>query len=115
MTRTLAALLAAPALLFAGQAAAHAHLVASTPAADATVAAPKALHLKFSEKLEAKFSGCDLVTAAGATVPVTAKAAGDAIDATPKAALKPGAYKLNWHVLSDDGHKSQGTLSFTVK
>lgn len=111
----LAAAIAIPALLIASQAAAHAHLVASTPAADAAVAAPKVLHLKFNEKLEPKFSGCDLVTAAGVAVPVTATTVGDAIDATPKTALKPGAYKLNWHVLSDDGHKSQGALSFTVK
>jgi len=108
-------LAAVVALLAGAQAQAHAHLVASNPAAWATVAAPKSVHLKFNEKLEAKFSGCELTTAAGAPVAVTAKATGDSLDATPKAPLAPGAYKLNWHVLSVDGHKVKGVLNFTVR
>jgi hypothetical protein len=29
---------------------------------------------------------------------------------------KAGAYKVNWHAAaSDDGHKTSGTLAFTVK
>ena len=113
--KTLAALLALPALAFATTASAHAHLHTSTPAQGATVAAPAALHLEFSEKLEAKFSGLDLKTAKGAAVPVTAKVSGAVIDAKPKARLAPGAYTADWHVLSVDGHKSSGQLSFTVK
>ena len=34
----------------------------------------------------------------------------------PKEPLKPGDYKLDWHaVASDDGHRTAGTLNFTVK
>ena len=52
MTKT-AFIAALSAGLFAAAGAfAHAHLHASTPAADTTVAAPKTLHLMFSEKLE---------------------------------------------------------------
>ena len=111
----LAAALALPALLFAAQASAHAHLVKSDPAAKAAIAAPKTLHLQFSEKLEPKFSAADLMTAAGAPVAVSAKVTGDTIEATPKAALKPGGYMVMWHVLSTDGHKSEGSYNFTVK
>jgi methionine-rich copper-binding protein CopC len=57
----------------------------------------------------------ELKTAAGAPVALSAKAAGDVIDATPKAALKPGVYTVTWKVLSTDGHKSQGAYNFTVK
>jgi len=107
--------LALPLVLAATGAQAHAHLVKSDPAANAAVAAPKALHLTFSEKLEPKFSGADLMTAAGAAVAASAKVAGETIEATPKAALAPGAYMVMWHVLSTDGHKSSGSYNFTVK
>ncbi len=113
--RALATAAAVPALLLAAQAQAHAHLVASTPAANAAVAAPKALHLQFNEKLEPKFSAADLTTAVGVPVPVTSKAAGVAIEATPKAPLAPGAYLVKWHVLSADGHKSEGVFNFSVR
>ena len=76
--RPLLALAAAAALLAAATGAqAHAHLVKATPAANAVVAAPKNLCLTFSEKLEPKFSGVDLMTADGKPValkaPVAAK------------------------------------------
>ena len=29
--------------------------------------------------------------------------------------LKPGAYKLEWHVLASDGHMSKGEVPFTVQ
>jgi methionine-rich copper-binding protein CopC len=30
--------------------------------------------------------------------------------------MMAGAYKVNWHAAaSDDGHKTSGTLAFTVK
>lgn len=107
--------LAAAALLgAAAPALAHAHLHMSDPAANATVAAPKVLHLMFSEKLEAKFSTVE-VAAAGKPVAVTVKASGETLEATPKSALKAGAYTVTWKVLSVDGHKSQGSYSFTVK
>lgn len=30
-------------------------------------------------------------------------------------ALGPGAYTVEWHVLSTDGHKTNGSYTFTVK
>jgi copper resistance protein C len=114
-TLPLAAATTLAALLIASAAHAHAHLEKASPAANATVAAPKTIHLEFSEKLEPKFSGVELVKAGGAAVAVTSKAAGKTIHAAPKAALAPGAYKVMWHVVSGDGHKMKGQYSFTVR
>ncbi len=107
--------LAAALLLVATQASAHAHLLTSTPAKDASVAAPKQLALSFSETLEPKFSGIELTKADGAKVETTATIAGKAINATPKAALAPGAYKVMWHAVSADGHRTKGDYAFSVK
>jgi methionine-rich copper-binding protein CopC len=108
--------IAALATVFAASGAwAHAHVVKSEPAANATVAAPKTIHIDFSEGLEAKFSGASLAKATGGDVAASAKAAGKAIDLTPKAPLAAGGYKVTWHALSTDGHKSEGSFSFTVK
>ncbi len=111
--RSRLALAAAFAILPAA-AAAHAHLTGSAPADGATVAAPKTISLQLSERLEAKFSGADLQTGGK---PVAAKVAvsGTTISVTPAAPLRPGAYTVDWHVLSTDGHKSKGHLAFTVK
>ena len=113
--RRLALLAALPALAMAPAAWAHAHIVSSTPAANASGPAPRALHLEFSEGLEAKFSGVELMKASGPAVAADAKVSGKAIDATPKAPLAPGEYMVMWHALSTDGHKSNGSYNFTVK
>ncbi len=102
-------------LAAAGEASAHAHLLTSAPAAGATVAAPKQLSLGFSEKLEPKFSGLELTKADGAKVAVTAAVADKAITVTPSAPLAPGAYKVTWHAVAADGHKTNGDYGFTVK
>ena len=102
-------------LLFATGAQAHAHLMKSEPAANAAVAAPSVLHLEFSEKLEPKFSGVEVMKASGGAVAVVGKVDGKLIDVSPKAALAPGGYKVLWHAVADDGHKSKGAFDFTVK
>ena len=113
----LAGLAASAALLIAGSAAAHAHLVKSTPAADATVAAPKTITLTFNEKLTPAFSGFDLEMGGGMKMPVktTVSKDGLSIVGTPQGALMAGAYKLTWHAASSDGHKMNGDVAFTVK
>ena len=107
--------LAGLAALAATGAQAHAHLVKSNPAAATTVGAPQTLKLDFSEALEPKFSGVDLMKADGAAIAVSAKVSAKTITAEPKAPLAPGAYMVMWHVVSDDGHKSKGDYNFTVK
>ena len=117
---SIAGLAASAVLLFAGAASAHAHLVKSTPAADATVAAPKTISLTFNEALTPAFSKFELVMPAMNNMAVAVKTTVSkdhlTITGTPKAALMPGVYKINWHAASsDDGHKLDGTFSFTVK
>lgn len=114
-TTALVMALAAPALLFASGAQAHARLVKASPLQNATVAAPKAIHLEFSEKVEPKFSTVTLMKANGAAVPVKSKAEGKAIDGALAAPLAPGGYMVMWSLVSADGHKMKGQYNFTVK
>ena len=115
----LAAIAASSALLLAGTASAHAHLVKSTPAANATVAAPKTISLTFNEKLTPAFSKFELVMPTMSNMAVAVKTSvskdGLTITGTPTAPLSPGLYKISWHAASDDGHKMDGAVDFTVK
>lgn len=116
---TLAGLLASGAMLIAGSAAAHAHLVKSTPAANATVAAPKTISLTFNEKLTPAFSKFELSMPAmsGMKVKIKTTVSKDrlTIVGKPQGKLMPGAYTITWHAASNDGHKMDGNVPFTVK
>ncbi|MFI4964333.1 MAG: copper homeostasis periplasmic binding protein CopC [Caulobacterales bacterium] len=117
-TLSAAAALGAVALLCAGQASAHAALVKSDPAANATVAAPKAIALTFDEELTPAFSGFDVTMGDGMKMKFRTKVSKDhkTITGVPTGPLMAGAYKISWHAAaSDDGHKTTGTLAFTVK
>lgn len=116
--RSIAALGAAVGLLAATQAEAHAHLVKSTPAANATIAAPRTITLTFNEKLTPAFSKFELGMADGMKINLKTAVSKDhlSIVGTPAGRLMPGAYTVTWHAASaDDGHKMDGTLAFTVK
>jgi len=109
---------AVAALSFAGQACAHARLLMATPKAGETVAAPKALTLRFSEELVPAASSVKVTGPAGAAVATGAMA----LDATKKivtvpvaGALAAGAYTVVWHMKTEDGHETDGTFAFTVK
>ena len=113
-----ALLAAALSLGLAGQAFAHAHLKAATPASGATVAAPAELDLGFSEGVNLKFTGVTVTGPEGAAVPIGPARLGPGGDATlvvPLAGtLAPGRYKVDWHALAVDGHKTDGSYRFTV-
>ena len=113
---SLAALSAAAALLGATAAEAHAKLVSSNPAANATVAAPRQLVLKFSEKLQPKFSGAD-VAMPGMAMPAKVSVAKDGrtMIVQPKTVLMAGVYTVKWRAVTADTHRMQGTYSFTVR
>ncbi len=119
-------LLIVAAFLTSTAALAHPKLTASTPAADATVAAPSVIDLTFSEALVAQFSGVelDMMTMPGMkmTKPMKMKAAPSTLSADGKTLstsfakpLPRGTYQLNWHAVSDDTHRVEGSYSFTVK
>jgi methionine-rich copper-binding protein CopC len=104
--------------LGAGEASAHAFLDHAVPPVGATVAAsPSTLQLFFSEPIEPLFSGVTVATAGGQ--PVTTGAA--AVDPNNPAALvlplpqlKPGRYRVRWHVASVDTHRTEGSFEFSV-
>ncbi len=117
-TPLVVALTAAGLMLAGAPAQAHARLVNADPADHAVVAAPKRLTLHFSEKLEPKFSGFMLMKADGSAVAMTIAAPGPdrtVMEGAPAGTLAPGGYKVAWHAVAADGHKTQGLLDFTVR
>ncbi|WP_425225529.1 copper homeostasis periplasmic binding protein CopC [Pseudomonas sp.] len=96
---------------------AHAHLTSATPAADATVSAPAELSLVFTEGVEQSFTKVEL-TRDGQAVLVKSIATQGAdkktLVVTPAAPLTAGEYTVNWHAVSVDTHKSEGTYHFKV-
>lgn len=119
MNRSLNGLFAlACATLAATPALAHAHLEKAEPAAGSMPTAPVAhVDLYFSEALEPHFSKAMLLDEKGS--PVAAEASVDAKDAkhiviVPKTPLTDGTFKVEWHVVSTDTHKTQGDFQFMV-
>jgi methionine-rich copper-binding protein CopC len=118
--------LAAAALTFATPALAHPKLVASNPAANALVAKPSKLELRFSEKLVGQFSSVDLIMTGMPGMAnhgpmkvngVTTSVAGDGKTLVVKLRqpLAAGTYRLDWHAVSADTHRVNGSYSFKVK
>jgi copper resistance protein C len=107
--------LTAPSVAFA-----HALLVKAVPAVGGTVSAsPTQLKLSFTEGVEPRFSGVELQSADGRAV-TTGTASVDPSDKATlivpiKSPLAPGSYKVSWHVVSVDTHKTQGSFTFDVK
>ncbi|MCE4056937.1 copper homeostasis periplasmic binding protein CopC [Pseudomonas sp. Au-Pse12] len=113
---TTTALLAS--LLGASSVFAHAHLKSSTPAADSSVVAPNELRLVFTEGVEAAFTQVK-ISKDGAPLDVKSLATEGADKKTliviPAATpLRAGEYKVQWHAVSVDTHKSEGSYSFKV-
>ena len=115
--KTLGTLLLLAGLAGANAAFAHAHLKSETPAKDSTVSAPGELRLVFSEGVEAALTKVEV---SNATNKVTLKSiTTDPSDkkiliVTPDAPLPAGEYKVEWHAVSVDTHKSEGNYRFKV-
>jgi hypothetical protein len=97
----------------------HAFLDAAIPLVGGTVpASPKEIRLTFTEAIEPRFSGIDLVTEDGRAISI-AQATVDPRDdkqlvlALPP--LAPGRYRVRWHVVSVDTHRTEGEYSFAVE
>jgi methionine-rich copper-binding protein CopC len=110
--------LAAVALAPAAPALAHAHVISSTPAANAAVAAPKQVSVTFNEKLVPAFSKLE-VSMAGMAMKVPVKTSvssdGKTLTGTPQGAFMKGSYVINWTAASADGHKTKGSIPFKIK
>ena len=105
--------------LTAGAAFAHAFLDHAVPAVGSTVsAAPKMVQMVFTQGIEPAFSGAILSGPNGQSI------ATDAVKPDPQnpmtlvlnlPPLAPGHYKVKWHVVSVDTHRSEGSFSFDVQ
>mgnify|MGYP003677132776 CR=1 FL=1 len=103
--------------LGATAASAHARLLAATPAAEATVTAPRSVTLTFSERLVPAFSSLEIVNAAGTRSPATTTVGedGKSLVGTLSAPLITGSYTVRWAIASGDGHRMTGAHVFTVR
>jgi copper resistance protein C len=105
------------ALALAGSARAHSLLLESSPAAGALLAVPPPeISLRFNNRIEKKLSTIRLVDEGGALRPVTVRAADGPVDRLTARvpSLAPGAWRVEWRVLSTDGHIVSGGFSFRV-
>ena len=103
-------------LALAGPAFAHSLLLESGPAAGSVGAAPQRLTLRFNNRIERALSRLKLTNERGEALPLAALAAdGPAVRLSASLPpLPPGAYRVEWQVLSTDGHIVSGSFSFRV-
>lgn len=97
-------------------ASAHAVLHSSDPSEGATLSAPpRTLHLMFSE--DCRVTTLRLLDEAGKEQQVRregGRAAASHATATVTTPLRPGAYRLEWRAMGDDGHVMSGAVKFAV-
>jgi copper resistance protein C len=106
------------ALMMGSDADAHAFLLKSDPSVGATVAAPKTLRLEFSEAVEFAFSGIEVAKGSGGAVPtqnVRLNGNDHKVLLADLPPLSAGAYRVKWHVVSVDTHRTEGDFVFRVK
>ena len=119
MRGSLAALAAVAALFLPGAAQAHAFLDHAAPAVGSTVSvAPPELRLFFTQELEPSFSGLALFGADGQAIATGAAS----VDPQNRAEmvlklplLAPGHYRVSWHAVSVDTHRTEGTFTFDIQ
>ena len=96
---------------------AHSLLLESSPAANSALpASPTELRLRFNNRIEKRLSRLRLVNEKGdgRDLTVATDGAADWLTA-PVPAVAPGRYRVEWQVLSTDGHVVSGRFGFTVK
>ncbi|HMT45951.1 MAG TPA: copper resistance protein CopC [Novosphingobium sp.] len=105
---------------------AHTSVVASTPAAGATVSGPKLVSLTFGEALSPSTTGVAIVMTA---MPGMANhgemiirnftqgwsEGNRKLTLSLRQPLRAGSYDLRWQAVGADGHRMTGMVSFTVK
>ena len=102
-------------LLATGAASAHAMLDHAEPRVGNKVASPpREVTLWFTEKLEPAFSSITVTNAAGQRVDSgKTRVSGNQMSVSLKGG-GTGTYHVNWHVLSVDTHRTNGSFSFQV-
>jgi len=109
LTARLVALLVALPLVALG----HAHLLATSPAASASlIAAPRSVTLSFNESVRLAVLKLESATDE-VPLPVDRNAAPAKTVTVALPALKPGAYEVRWSAITvDDGHIVTGRFGF---
>ena len=103
-------------LCTAAPACAHAFLEHATPGAGATLAAaPSRVVLKFSETLKPALSGVAVTDGGGREVESAPFVVSGKSMVALLRPLPPGSYRVAWHAVSPDAHRTQGAYSFTVR
>jgi len=98
-----------------GPALAHAFLQTASPAAGDNLKTPPAVvDLHFTEALEPAFSGIEVTDEAGRDVTAAAASAEGAEMKIALRHLAPGRYRVSWHAVSVDTHRTEGRYSFLV-
>ena len=98
-----------------GGAHAHAMLASASPPVGGSVgAAPRQVTLSFTQGLEPAFSSVQVTDSKGARVDAGKGQVSGSTMTVGLKALSPGTYKVHWHVLSVDTHKTEGSFSFRV-
>jgi putative copper export protein/methionine-rich copper-binding protein CopC len=98
---------------------AHVNLVASTPARGATIDAPPAeLRLRFSGRIEPRYTSLSLAAPDGAVVPLGTITFVEGSDREFTAAMPPivvpGTYTVRWRTAGADGHVLEGSYTFDL-
>ena len=96
---------------------AHGEMVRSTPQAGSVVStSPAEIRIQFTEGIEARFSGLEVTGPDGKRVATgRAQVEGSAMAVPLSKPLAPGRYRVNWHVLSVDSHRTKGSFTFEVR
>jgi copper resistance protein C len=103
-------------LMLAGVVQAHAFLDHAEPKVGSAIhEAPSQLTVWMTEGLEAVFSKLQVFDAQGAEVDKKdTKVNGSTMTVSlPK--LAPGKYRVSWHVVAVDTHRTSGTFEFTIE
>jgi copper resistance protein C len=112
----LAALLGAVLAVAPATVTAHSLLLEASPAADALLSGPPTeIALRFNNRVEKRLCTILLVDARGESLRAEVRIDGpaDRLNA-PAPALGPGTWRLEWRVLSTDGHVVTGRYSFRI-
>ena len=96
---------------------AHALLVSSTPAANATVHGPGiAIELRFNSRVDGQRSSLGIEVAGGSgKAAILRDPQRSETTLNAHASLQPGHYVVRWQALSTDGHITRGEIPFTVQ
>jgi copper resistance protein C len=102
-------------MLAMGEASAHALLDHAEPRVGNTVAtAPREVTLWFTQKLEPAFSSITVTNSAGQRVDAgKTRVSGNQMSVSLRSG-GAGTYRVNWHVLSVDTHRTDGNFTFRV-